>query len=151
MWIWKLNQNSHTHSSVPPGYVSCKCHVCSTCRVAHCLHQMLPSWLTKPLNIVVSHQPLFHHHWQAPNRITMVPGFSHFQNVRSQPQSNTNAHPICSSSNELTLYIKEIIVESWSEEGGRKMLTQLITELHNECVNWWQTRLHVCRQERYLC
>ena len=48
------NQNIHTFSLVVLGNLCCKSHICSTCRMVHCLYQMLPTWFSKLPHIVVS-------------------------------------------------------------------------------------------------
>jgi len=102
---------SHTSCLVPPGYVNCECSVRSTCGAVDCINQFLPSWLTKPFQIVVPLQPLRHHQFQASMRFINAPIFNVVQRIKLQMQSNTHISPSCSDCNELILHIKDIITE----------------------------------------
>lgn len=99
----------HTSSLVPPGYLPCKCHVSSTCWFTHCLHQPLPSWLTKLLHFIVPLQPFCCHWSQTITRPSTVLSMNTIQNSYRQSQSNANALPVCRDWGELTLHIKKII------------------------------------------
>ena len=87
----------HTFSLVSCCHVPCKFHICSTCRVAHNLHQPLPSWLTIHLSVVVPYQPLVHHCTQTHMRVSTVLGVNVLQDIRFQSQKKTNTLPVCSN------------------------------------------------------
>ena len=117
--VQMLSQTFHsvlpTWCLVPLSYVPCKCHVCSTSRVSHCLHQPLPCWFTKLLHIVVPLQPLCYHWCEASSRVVVV-NLNAIQGIRVQPQGNTDVLPVCREWSQLTLHIEKIITGVWSKQ-----------------------------------